>query len=152
MKITEMLPEHVDAVKALLDLCFADGSWSVASIRSELDKPDSRCTVAVEDGEVIGFLAFEQIVDEGSVVEVAVMPAYRRHGVARKMIERATEDAADLRNVFLEVRQGNAPALALYDSLGFERIAVRKDYYDKPKENAVIMRKSYENTGYREQL
>ena len=146
--IALMLPGHVEAVKDLLDTCFDENSWSVESIQSELEKADSRCTVAVEDSKVVGFLAFEQIMDEGSIVEVAVFPDYRRRGIARALICEALQVCEGLRTVFLEVREGNAPAVALYESLGFERIAIRRGYYDKPKENAIIMRKNYENTGY----
>lgn len=146
--IALMLPGHVGAVKDLLDTCFDENSWSVESIQSELEKADSRCTVAVEDSKVVGFLAFEQIMDEGSIVEVAVSPDHRRRGIARALICEALQVCKGLRTVFLEVREGNAPAVALYESLGFERIAVRRGYYDNPKENAIIMRKNYENTGY----
>ena len=146
--IALMQPEHVEAVKDLLDTCFDENSWSVESIQSELEKADSRCTVAVEDSKVVGFLAFEQIMDEGSIVEVAVSPDHRRRGIARALICEALQVCEGLRTVFLEVREGNAPAVALYESLGFERIAVRHCYYDNPKENAIIMRKNYENTGY----
>ena len=146
--IALMQPEHVEAVKDLLDTCFDENSWSVESIQSELEKADSRCTVAVEDSKVVGFLAFEQIADEGSIVEITVSPDYRRRGIARALICEALQVCEGLRTVFLEVREGNAPAVALYESLGFERIAIRRGYYDKPKENAIIMRKNYENTGY----
>ena len=146
--IALMQPEHVEAVKDLLDTCFDENSWSVESIQSELEKADSRCTVAVEDSKVVGFLAFEQIADEGSIVEIAVSPDHRRRGIARALICEALQVCEGLRTVFLEVREGNAPAVALYESLGFERIAIRRGYYDKPKENAIIMRKNYENTGY----
>lgn len=146
--IALMQPEHIETVKDLLDTCFDENSWSVESIQSELEKADSRCTVAVEDSKVVGFLAFEQIMDEGSIVEVAVSPDYRRRGIARALINEALRNCTGLCTVFLEVREGNAPAVALYESLGFERIAVRRGYYDNPKENAIIMRKNYENTGY----
>ncbi|WP_316607938.1 ribosomal protein S18-alanine N-acetyltransferase [uncultured Ruminococcus sp.] len=146
--IALMQPEHVEAVKDLLDTCFDENSWSVESIQSELEKADSRCTVAVEDSKVVGFLAFEQIMDEGSIVEIAVSPDHRRRGIARALINEALRNCTGLCTVFLEVREGNVPAVALYESLGFERIAIRRGYYDKPKENAIIMRKNYENTGY----
>ena len=148
MMITEMLPLHLEQVKSLLDVCFGESAWSMESLRSQLDKNDSRCTVAVEDDTIVGFLAFEQVLDEGSIVEVAVSPNHRRRGIARALICEALQVCEGLRTVFLEVREGNAPAVALYESLGFERIAIRRGYYDKPKENAIIMRKNYENTGY----
>ena len=139
MMIKEMLPAHLEQVKALLDVCFGESAWSTESLRSQLDKADSRCTIAVEDDTVIGFLAFEQVLDEGSIVEVAVHPEHRRRGLARELITSAINSADGLRTVFLEVRESNTPAVKLYESLGFERIAVRKGYYDHPKEDAVIM-------------
>ena len=141
MMITEMLPVHLEQVKSLLDVCFGESAWSMESLRSQLDKNDSRCTVAIEDDTVGGFLAFEQVLDEGSIVEIAVHPDFRRQGIARKLITTAWDDHKDLSVVFLEVREGNTAAIALYEKLGFERIGERKGYYDHPKENAMIMRK-----------
>lgn len=134
-----MLPAHLEQVKSLLDLCFGDSAWTLDSLRSQLDKSDSRCTVAVEGDRIIGFLAFEQVMDEGSIIEVAVHPDCRRKGIARSMITAAIQSAEGLNTVFLEVRESNIPAVSLYESLGFERIGVRKGYYQKPKEDAVIM-------------
>ena len=134
-----MLPAHSEQVKALLELCFGDSAWTIESLRSQLEKSDSRCTIAVEDDRIIGFLAFEQVMDEGSIVEVAVHPDCRRKGIARSLITAAIQSAEGLDTVFLEVRESNTPAVGLYESLGFERIGVRKGYYDHPKEDAVIM-------------
>ncbi len=147
MMITEMKQEHLASVKALLDICFGESSWSTDSLTSELEKPDSVCLVALSNGEVVGFLAFEKILDEGSVIEVAVRPECRRKGIARELLQNALNGANDLSTVFLEVRESNAPAIGLYKSLGFTEIGKRVDYYDFPKENAIIMRKTYENTG-----
>ena len=132
-----MLPDHLDRVKALLDTCFGDSAWTPENLRSQLEKPDSRSIVAVDDGIVVGYLAFEQIADEGSIVEIAVSPEYRRRGIAKELIQSALSDNS-LKEIFLEVRESNAPAIGLYESLGFERIGVRKGYYDKPKEDALI--------------
>lgn len=146
MTIRGMLPDDVGEVKALLDACFGSSAWSEQSILSELEKSDSYCTVAVKDGVIVGYLAFEQIADEGSIIEVAVHPDCRRQGIAKRLIESASDASEGLSEVFLEVRESNMPAVALYEGLGFERIALRRDYYDAPKENAVIMRKVYENS------
>ena len=140
MKTETMRPEQIGAVKALLDTCFGTSAWTEESIRSQLEKHDSRSMVAVDDGMVVGYLAYEQIIDEGSIVEIAVHPAYRRQGIARKLIEEAVEDNSP-KEIYLEVRESNLPALGLYESLGFTQIGVRKAYYDNPKENAIIMRK-----------
>ena len=134
-----MTPVHLDDVKVLLDICFGDSAWSMESLCSQLEKADSRCTVAVEDGTVVGFLAFEQVLDEGSIVEIAVHPAYRRQGIAKEMILSAISDNS-LKEIYLEVRESNLPAIRLYESLGFEKAGVRNGYYDSPKEDAVLMR------------
>lgn len=152
MTIRGMLPDDVGEVKALLDACFGSSAWSEQSILSELEKSDSYCTVAVKDGVIVGYLAFEQIADEGSIIEVAVRPDCRRQGIAKRLIESASDSSEGLSEVFLEVRESNMPAVALYEGLGFERIALRRDYYDAPKENAIIMRKVYENSCDRKQL
>lgn len=140
MMIENMRPDQLGDVKALLDICFGESAWSLESLRSQLEKADSRCTVAVEDDRIVGFLAFELVVDEGSIVEIAVHPAYRRRGIAKELILSATSDNS-INEIFLEVRESNTPAIGLYESLGFEQIGVRKDYYTVPKEDAVIMKR-----------
>lgn len=137
MTIVDLQPERLAEVKALLDACFGSSAWSTDSIRSQLEKSDSRCTIALEDDNVIGFLAFEQIADEGSVVEVAVHPDFRRQGVARALLCSAFENSSS-KEIFLEVRESNIAAISLYESLGFMRVGVRKAYYDHPKEDAVL--------------
>ena len=139
MIIEDMRPDQLGEVKALLDTCFGDSAWSEESLRCQLEKTDSRCMVAVEDDRIVGFLAFEQILDEGSVVEIAVHPDHRRKGIARELIRSAISDNS-LKEIFLEVRESNIPAIRLYESLEFERIGVRKDYYHAPKEDAVMMK------------
>ena len=134
-----MRPDQLGAVKELLELCFGAAAWSMDSLRSQLDKPGSLCLVAAEDNRIVGYLAFEQVLDEGSIVEVAVHPDYRRRGIARGMIQYALSDHS-LKEIFLEVRESNAPAIGLYERFGFERIGVRKEYYDNPKEDAVLYR------------
>lgn len=134
-----MLSEHIDGVKVLLDICFGECAWSPDTIRTQLDKPDSQSIVALDEGMVVGYLAFEQILDEGSIIEVAVHPDHRRRGIARELIQAVTNDNS-LKEIFLEVRDSNAPAITLYESLGFARIAVRKGYYKHPKEDALIYR------------
>ena len=134
-----MTPGDVGEVKALLDICFGASAWSEASILSQLEKPDSICYVAVDEESVIGYLAFEYIFGEGSIIELAVHPDYRRQGIARSLIQKAADDCDDLDVAYLEVRESNIPAISLYKSLGFTEIGRRRDYYKNPKEDAVIM-------------
>ena len=135
-----MTAAQIDAVKELLDLCFGSSAWSRENVRSQLEKSDATCTVAVENGTIVGYLAFEQIEDEGSIVELAVHPDHRRQGIARELV-RAALDNYFVKEIYLEVRESNTPAISLYENLGFEKIGVRKGYYDNPKEDAVLMKK-----------
>ena len=109
------------------------------SIASQLDKADSYCAVAVDDEKVVGYIAFEAIADEGSIVELAVNPEYRRKGMGRKLVELMLTSCSGVRTICLEVRASNTPAKALYEAFDFEPVTIRKNYYDDPREDAVIM-------------
>ena len=139
MILEKMLPSHIDGTKELLDTCFGKSAWSRESIAAELDRPDACCAVALDGDRVVGYIAFEKIVDEGSIAELAVLPEYRRKGIGRKLVELMLTSCEGVRTVCLEVRASNRQAKALYESVGFEAISTRRDYYDSPKEDAVIM-------------
>ena len=139
MILCKMQPGHIAGVKELLDNCFGDSAWSVQSIASQLDKSDSYCAVAVDEEMVVGYIAFESIVGEGSIVELAVSPKYRRKGIGRKLVELMLTSCSGVQTVCLEVRASNTAAKALYEALDFQPISVRKHYYDNPREDAVIM-------------
>lgn len=139
MILCKMQPGHIAGVKELLDSCFGDSAWSVENIASQLDKADSYCAVAVDEEKVVGYIAFEAIADEGSIVELAVSPKYRRKGMGRKLVELMLTSCSGVKTICLEVRASNTPAKALYEAFGFEPVSVRRDYYDDPREDAVIM-------------
>lgn len=139
MMLIKMQPGHIAGVRELLAGCFGSGAWSEDSISSQLDKNGSFCAVAVDDGRVVGYIAYEVIVDEGSIVELAVDPEHRRKGVGRKLAELMLTSCTGVKTVCLEVRASNTAAKALYEALGFEAVSVRKNYYDDPTEDAVIM-------------
>ena len=139
MMLIRMQPSHIDGVKELLDSCFGSGAWSRESIAAQLDNPVSYCAVALDEDRVVGYIAYEVIVDEGSLVELAVEPQYRRKGIGRKLVELMLTSCGGVKTVCLEVRASNMPAIHLYRAMGFREISVRRDYYDDPKEDAVIM-------------
>ena len=140
MRILTMSAEHIDAVAALERACFSD-PWSADALREELDNPHAVFTVAVgEDGSVLGYVGMHHLVDEGFITNVAVSPAARRQGVARALLQHLTEygTAHSLYRITLEVRVGNTPAIALYESLGYVRDGVRPGFYSHPTEDAAI--------------
>ncbi len=95
---------------------------------------------AVEDGVLLGFGGYSAAVDQGDVLEIAVAPAARRRGIARSILLALIGDARcrGVRQLFLEVRASNEPAILLYTSFGFVRTGVRKNYYSAPREDAVL--------------
>ena len=145
MTITEMKACHVSDVASLEAICFSD-PWSEKSVASELDNPLSLWLVAEEEGAVVGYVGSQTVLDETDMMNVAVHPDHRRKGIAAALIEALIPalKARGSRCLTLEVRESNAPAVALYASLGFERIGLRKNYYRNPRENAIILRKEWE--------
>ena len=141
MTITEMNGSHVPQVAALEKICFAD-PWSEMSIASELQSLWSYWLVAAEDDRVIGYVGSQSSIDEADVMNVAVHPDFRRQGIAEKLIDRLVEALKErgIHALLLEVRVSNAPAIALYEKLGFSQVGRRKNYYHNPKEDALILR------------
>lgn len=141
MTVERMNETHVAAVAALERLCFAD-PWSEKSIASELKNPLALWLVAVEDGEICGYIGSQSVMGESDMMNVAVHPDHRRMGLGEKLVL-ALCDALSAENtsLALEVRASNAPAISLYEKLGFEQIGLRKNYYRNPKEDALILKK-----------
>lgn len=139
MILCKMQPGHIAGVKDLLDSCFGASAWSTETITAQLDKPDSYCAVAVDEDKVVGYIAFEKILDEGSIVELAVDPEHRRQGMGRRLVELMLSSCTGVKTICLEVRVSNTAARSLYEAFDFEEITIRKNYYDDPREDAAIM-------------
>jgi [ribosomal protein S18]-alanine N-acetyltransferase len=117
--------------------------WSRSMFAGELAKPSSISLGAFDDGtgRLVGYLIISRYVDAWHVMNVAVTPEYRRHGVATLLLEelfRLTE-GDPRRGYTLEVRVSNASAIALYERLGFQATGVRRGYYTDNREDALIM-------------
>ena len=141
MIIERMNECHVPSVAALERLCFAD-PWSENSIASELNNPLALWLVAVEGDTVCGYIGSQSVMGESDMMNVAVHPDHRRKGVGEMLVLALCDGLAkENTSLALEVRASNAPAIALYEKLGFIQVGVRKNYYRNPKEDALILRK-----------
>ena len=141
VRIVPMTADHLDAVAALERICFSD-PWSRQLLADELDNDLSAFLVALdEEGQVAGYAGLQVVLDEGTVTNIAVRPDCRRRGVAGQLLEVFLNFARGNRLAFLtlEVRASNYPAIALYGSRGFRGVGRRKNYYEHPREDAVIM-------------
>ena len=145
MMITNMTSTHVSQVAELEKICFSD-PWSERSVASELENPLSLWLVAQEGERVAGYIGSQSVMGESDMMNVAVHPDFRRRGIAEALCRALVEALKEKGNhcLTLEVRASNAPAISLYEKLGFTQVGLRKNYYRNPKEDALILRKEWE--------
>ena len=103
-----------------------DHPWTMEGFRAFLDSPAVRFSV-LDDGSVRGYVIYALICGEAEIYNIAVAPDYRRRGFGAALLDEALKSADA---AFLDVREGNAPAIALYEGRGFEKAGVRKKYYE----------------------
>jgi ribosomal-protein-alanine N-acetyltransferase len=130
----------VGDVTAIERVVFSD-PWSTNDF-SECLAPEVPFLVAEARGVVIGYVVAHCAADEGEILNLGVAPAHRDHGVGRALVQRVLALLAGrgVRVVYLEVRESNAVARRLYQSLGFTEVARRTAYYRRPVEDAVVLR------------
>jgi ribosomal-protein-alanine N-acetyltransferase len=143
--IAVMKKEDVDQVLAIEQASFSM-PWSRNLFLSEFRSPGvSTLLVSLAADTpsrmVTGYIIYWLVEDEMHILNLAVDPPYRRHGIARQLVLDAIKRAyaKGARRAFLEVRSSNTAAQKLYSELGFSGSFVRRGYYDSPTEDAVIM-------------
>ena len=138
--IVPMDRSHIEQIAALERECFST-PWSEAMLTEVLfDSQASFIVAESEDGGVLGYAGLQVVLDEGYIDNIAVEPNARRHGVADELLDVFCRfGEANLAFLTLEVRASNQAAIALYEKHGFTQAGLRKNYYEKPREDAVIM-------------
>lgn len=134
--------EDIPALEVLEQQCFSM-PWTAEQLIGQLPDKNHRFVVAERAGELLGYVGMMFVLDEGYISNVATAPAARRQGIGRALITALMEQARELELSFvtLEVRRSNEPAKALYAQQGFMPVGERKDYYQRPKEDAILMTK-----------
>ena len=147
IKIVPMNADHLEELEKLERICFSR-PWSRKMLAEELENQCAAFLVAQDSitQQVMGYAGLLVMADEGYITNVAVFPEFRRQGVAAKLIAVFENFARGNKLAFLtlEVRPSNTAAIALYKGFGFEEVGRRKNYYDLPKEDALILTKTYE--------
>lgn len=149
VRIVPMNADHLDEVAELERVCFST-PWSRNMLAEELDNALSAFLVALDDaGRVVGYAGLQVVLDEGYITNVAVRPDCRKQGVAGKLLQVFLNFAQgnQLSFLTLEVRASNYDAIALYGSRGFRSVGRRKNYYEHPREDAIIMTKEFNTDG-----
>lgn len=140
-RIIDTTETQLEQIEAIEQQCFSC-PWTLDQLRSQLSDDRHVFLAAVaESGTVLGYVGMMFVLDEGYISNVAVAPDFRRQGVADALISALMTRAEELALAFvtLEVRAGNEPAKALYAIHGFVPVGRRKNYYDLPKEDAILM-------------
>ena len=145
VKIVPMAVEHLDRLEQLERMCFSR-PWSKKMLAEELDNQCAAFLVAVEPEteKAVGYAGLLVVADEGYITNVAVASC-RRQGVAAQLLQVFDNFAKGNHLAFLtlEVRPSNAAAIELYEGFGFREVGRRRNYYDLPKEDALILTKYY---------
>ena len=142
VNIVPMNADHLEELERLERICFSR-PWSRKMLSEELENDCAAFLVAEEPEtkQVLGYAGVLVMADEGYITNVAVFPEYRRQGIAAQIIKVFCDFAQGNHLAFLtlEVRPTNTAAIELYRSFGFEEVGRRKNYYDLPKEDALIL-------------
>lgn len=133
---------EIDAVLVIEEASFTN-PWTREMYLAELDHRDvSSCYLALSDDRLVaGFCSVWRVVDEIHINNLAVAPPYRRAGVATALLTHVIGEGARLGAVraTLEVRRSNEPARRLYEHFGFSVSGIRRAYYIKPVEDAIVL-------------
>ncbi len=137
--ITPMTAESAINVAALEAKCFSD-PWPYDSFINTLSNEHAAYFTLYADGIFCGYIGMYDLVDEVSIINVAVDPAYRGKGYGKMLMDRA-EDYAQAHScpmITLEVRESNDVARTLYEKTGYRIFGTQKNYYTNPKEDAIL--------------
>lgn len=138
-RIVPMEERHLPGAAAIEEACFSM-PWSIDAFRDELHNPGAVYAAAEAGGKTVGYGGMRGAAGEFYIDNIAVSPEYRRRGIGRALTAYliAAAKKAGSEFISLEVRPSNAPAIALYESLGFKKAGLRRDFYQKPREDGLI--------------
>ncbi|HFI0501236.1 TPA: ribosomal protein S18-alanine N-acetyltransferase [Streptococcus suis] len=127
-----------EAVLVVMQSVYDQSPWTLEQIASSMASQDEDYYLAYEGQELVGFLAVQTVLDEMEILQIAVKTDFQRLGIASQLMAAVMDWDGD---IFLEVRESNSAAQALYTRQHFTKIGKRKDYYRNPVEDAVIMKR-----------
>lgn len=142
VRLRPMEPADLEAVVAIEERSFS-APWSRSAFERLLAQPTAGALVAEEGRDVAGYAVFWTVADEAELGNLAVRPEARRRGLGRRLVRAVGRAArrAGAATLYLEVRESNEAARALYRELGFRNVARRRGYYRSPPEDALVLRR-----------
>lgn len=138
--IQEMQPSDITEILEIERISFTT-PWSELAFLNEMYDPHSIAKVAVLKNNITGYICVKQISDEGHILNLAVHPDFRRHGIATVLVGEVLDELREkgCKYLYLEVRVSNLAARKFYERFGFKVVGVRRKYYTSPEEDAVVM-------------
>ncbi|HFI0329297.1 TPA: ribosomal protein S18-alanine N-acetyltransferase [Streptococcus suis] len=127
-----------ESILAVMQSVYEQSPWTLEQIGSSMASQDKDYYLAYEGQELVGFLAVQTVLDEMEILQIAVRADFQRLGIASQLMAAVMDWEGD---IFLEVRESNRVAQALYIRQHFTKIGKRKDYYRHPVEDAVMMKR-----------
>ncbi len=122
--------------------------WQESTFHALMRRPSASLLTAEADRAVVGFAVLWFSADEGELGDLAVDPEHRGRGIGRTLLDRSIEEARlrGARTLYLEVRESNEAARALYETAGFDPVGRRTGYYSGPREDACVMMLDLQNS------
>ena len=142
LKLSKMSIEDLKSIKNVLASEF-DNFWSYDVLEEELECDNSYVIVAkVDENTIVGFAGLKVILDEADIMNIVVKKDFRHNGIGSVLLENLINYSKDLnlKTITLEVNENNLSAIRLYDKFSFDKLGIRKNYYDG-KSDAIIMSK-----------
>lgn len=141
IEVREMVEADLPRVLEVEEISYSI-PWSEATFRGLLRRRDAELVVATSERAVVGHAVYWHVLDQGELGNVAVAPETRGQGVGAMLVREVVDRAArrGIRELFLEVRPSNDGARHLYARFGFVQVGRRKNYYQQPTEDALVMR------------
>lgn len=140
LEIVALTEEYVDQVCILEEEAFSM-PWHKESFLEMIQNPNALYLTVLYEGKVVGSCGARNIVGVGEITNVVVAKEYRNLHIGRRMLEELLRKGQEMgmESFTLEVRESNAAAIHLYENLGFCTEGIRKNFYERPTENALIM-------------
>ena len=140
ISIKPMTPEDVEQVHEIEEACFSV-PWSLENFQNIFRYQYNHYLTAWDGDKIVGFIGLMEVAGEGDITNVAVLPSYRKQGIGDRLVSSmiALAKEKEISKIMLEVRASNEAAIHLYEKYGFEFLCIRKNYYQKPDEDANIM-------------
>lgn len=140
VRYRKMTTADLQSVSDMERMLFSD-AWSKKGLQDTMEHPCGHILVAETDGRVVGYAIVYLVADEGELMRLGVLPAFRRQKIGQGLLEYAAHLGKEkgICRIFLEVRDSNRTARSFYEQCGFTTDGVRRNFYENPTENAILM-------------